>query len=79
MSEMYGVSNAERDARQMLRCRQIVSEILNFGVSQQEILRIMNLLSLELENRELMLDLSERTKSAMNGSADSLGGLIVET
>ena len=79
MSARYGETPAEAEAREMLKCRQIVSEILGFGVSQREILRIMHLLALELEDRETMVDLSERIKSAVSGSADSLSSLIVET
>ena len=79
MAEKFGSSNAEREANEMLRCRKVVSEILNFGVSQREIMRIMHLMSLELENREVMIDLSERIKSSMNDSADSLTGIIAET
>jgi len=39
-------------------CRQIVSEILKFGVGQKEILHIISLLSLEIENHEVSTDLS---------------------
>jgi hypothetical protein len=38
-------------------CRDIVQEIKNFGVSQRQILYIIQLLSMELENREVMLAL----------------------
>ena len=79
MAEKFGSSQAEYEAKEMLRCRQIVSEILNFGVSQREIMRIMHLLSLEIESREVMIDLSDRIKSSMNDSAGSLSGIIVET
>lgn len=77
--EKFGETPAEAEAREMLKCRQIVSEIVNFGISQREILRVMHLLSLELEDRELMVDLSSRTKSAVNGSTDALIGRIIET
>jgi hypothetical protein len=77
--EKYGKTGAEAEAQEMLRCRQIVSEIMNFGVSQRETLRIMHLLSLELEDRELLLSLSESIKRGMSGSAAPLSGLIVET
>jgi hypothetical protein len=79
MPERYGETPAEAEAREMLKCRQIVAEISGFGVSQREILRIMHLLALELEDRETMVDLSERIKSSLTGSAESLSSLIVET
>ena len=34
--------------------REIVCEIMNFGVSQKQILQIINLLALELEDNNLM-------------------------
>jgi len=50
--------NREKDANDSLICRNIVQEILKFGVSQQQVLRLLYYLSLELENRETMLDIS---------------------
>ena len=39
-------------------CRKIVSEIVNFGVTQDQILLIMQLLSYELEDVEKMQELT---------------------
>jgi hypothetical protein len=52
---------------------------MSFGVSQREILRIMHLLSLELEDRNTMSALVEILRPAIEGSAAPLGGLIVES
>lgn len=79
MSNLYGTTESESAAKEMLRCRQIVAEIINFGVSQRELLRIVHLLSLELEDREVMLKLAELVKPAIEGSAAPLSGLIVDT
>lgn len=78
-AEKIGTSEAERTAAESLKCRQIVAEIVGFGVSQREILRIMHLLSLELESRETMSALVEILRPAIDGSAAPLGGLIVES
>lgn len=43
-------------------CRQIVSEVLKFGVGQKEILHIISLLSLEIENHEVSSDLATIAK-----------------
>lgn len=51
---LYGKLNSELIAEQNLQCRQIVSEITNFGVSQRQIWYVMYLLALELENVEEM-------------------------
>lgn len=46
-------------ARKRRECRDIVQEIRNFGISQRQLLYLIYLLSLELENREVMTALSE--------------------
>jgi hypothetical protein len=51
----YGKTEAEISAEASLKCRRIVSEIVNFGVSQSQILHIIKLLALELEDRETMV------------------------
>jgi hypothetical protein len=79
MAERFGETAAEAEAKEMLKCRQIVSEITSFGVSQRETLRIIHLLSLELEDREVMVSLADCAKRAIDGSAAPLSGLIVET
>ena len=79
MVEKFGETAVESEAKEMLRCRQIAAEIVNFGVSQREILRIMHLLALELENREIMVSLSEHIREAINDSAGALSGRIIET
>jgi len=48
----YGKTESESLAEQGVQCRQIVKEIMKFGTSQQQLLKIMELLALELENIE---------------------------
>jgi len=57
-----GKSEAEIAAENLLKCRQIVTEILNFGVTQEQLLQIIYLLSLELENREALEDIADSVK-----------------
>jgi hypothetical protein len=58
-----GKSESDKKAEDLLICRQITSEILNFGVSQDQILQIIYLLSLELEDREALLEISTVVKN----------------
>jgi hypothetical protein len=58
-----GKSEADIAAEKLLKCRQIVAEILNFGVTQEQLLQIIYLLSLELENREALEDITDAVKS----------------
>jgi hypothetical protein len=54
----YGNNKEENDILQNAKCREIVQEILNFGVNQEQIRTIIKLLSLELESRDMMLQIN---------------------
>ena len=73
----YGDTSDEIDISDRAKCRDIVSEIMKFGVSQDQILQTMYLLSLELENRDVMLHLSKSCKDAMDGKETKSSSLIV--
>jgi hypothetical protein len=47
-------SNNPRDIASIEKCRNIVLEINRFGVNDSEIIKIIELLSLELEKTEIM-------------------------
>tara|TARA_Y100000310_G_scaffold228127_1_gene230423 strand:+ start:8860 stop:9096 length:237 start_codon:yes stop_codon:yes gene_type:complete len=55
----YGVSESQRGILESAQCREIAHEILNFGVNQSQILILIKLLALELEDRQLMLDVTK--------------------
>lgn len=57
-----GQTNSEKKARALSKCRDIVSEINNFGVNDFERVQIIHLLSLELEDRDLITDFAEVIK-----------------
>jgi|TARA_R110002110_G_scaffold187888_2_gene395632 hypothetical protein len=42
---------------QKIKCREIVTEILDFGVNQDQIKMLIRLLALELEDRDLMFSI----------------------
>jgi len=46
--------NNEKDLSSIKKVREIHREILNFGISQKEIMKLIELLSLELEDTEVM-------------------------
>ena len=71
MTKKYGETESENQAADSFRCRQIVAEIMNFGVSQDQIIQIVKLLSLEIENRSHMTTLIKVCE-------DIKGGKIVE-
>jgi hypothetical protein len=65
----YGETESDRWAKDSLKCRQIVSEIMNFGVSQDQILQVINLLAMELEDRNQMLAFRNFYKSIQEGES----------
>lgn len=48
----------EFDYKSVKKCRSIIQEILNYGVSQYEIKKLIHLLSLELEDIDLMKEIT---------------------
>ena len=75
----YGKTESEIDAEKSFKCRQIVKEILNFGVTEDQKLNIIYLMALELEDRDKMLRISKVTKSALKGEKSKSKGLITNS
>ena len=42
------------DLRSIEKCREITNEILRYGVTELEIIKLIDILSLELENTDIM-------------------------
>ena len=61
----YGSNPEEEPVLEAARCREIVHEILNFGVNQFQMLTLIKLISLELESRETMLQITEVVDNAL--------------
>jgi len=70
----YGSTPQEEDVQSSAKCREIVHEILSFGVDQFQLLTLIKLLSLELENREIMLQITE----AINNVLEKKSKLTIE-
>ena len=58
----YGKSQDDIDIEKMVLCREIVKEIIEFGVTEAQKLQIIHLLSLELESRDKMLGITNLVK-----------------
>ena len=54
MIEKIGKTQHEIDAGLMLECRQIVKNLVKFGINDQQKIQVIYLLSLELESRDAM-------------------------
>ena len=58
MKKAYGKIKEEKFLEDSIKSRDIVKEILNFGVNQYQIVKIIYLLSIELENIDVMKNIS---------------------
>jgi len=67
----YGKTEQEVEVEKTVQCRQIVEEILNFGVNELQKRKIIYLLSLELEDRETMVQISKIINNDRQNKPDS--------
>lgn len=57
MIKDYSSKEENLSIMESAKCREIVAEIMNFGVNQRQILTLVKMLALELEDRNMMLAL----------------------
>jgi hypothetical protein len=62
MTHIYGELSSEKLAIENENCRKIVKEIMDFGVNQRQLGKVIYLLSLNLENIEVVQELSAAIK-----------------
>tara|TARA_Y100000590_G_C15014433_1_gene748845 strand:- start:140 stop:370 length:231 start_codon:yes stop_codon:yes gene_type:complete len=72
-----GTTDSESKAKELLECREIVQRILEYGVSQQQILRISYLLSLELEDTFAMSNISSCIKDYLDDITSSSNNDVI--
>tara|TARA_Y100000592_G_C5290666_1_gene230697 strand:+ start:140 stop:397 length:258 start_codon:yes stop_codon:yes gene_type:complete len=70
LSNEVETSLSEEDAGNFYLAREITQEIMRFGVNQPTLKKVIELLALELENRQQMLDIISIVKSQIT-EADS--------
>jgi hypothetical protein len=66
-----GKSHADQTANETVESREITKKIMEFGVTQQQILRIIYLLSLELEDHQAMLEISSSVKNYLENLTEN--------
>jgi len=74
----YGKSEEDAHVEKMIQCREIVKEIINFGVSENQKLQIIYLLSLELESRDKMVGITELVRTQKTGLKEEKKILTVD-
>lgn len=77
MPKKYGKNKEEERLQQSIASREIVKTILEYGITQYQIQKIIYLLSLELENREMMDSIYQILKTVLDSSdEENQQGLI---
>ena len=71
MVKRYGKISEEDRLEQSIVAREIVKTIRDYGVSQYQITKIIYLLAMELEDRQLSDDFVTIAKSVIDGDGDS--------
>tara|TARA_B100000686_G_C16775358_1_gene968043 strand:+ start:2340 stop:2567 length:228 start_codon:yes stop_codon:yes gene_type:complete len=66
-----GKTENELHLEKMTICREIVKKIIDFGVTEKQKQQIIYLLSLELENRDVMLSISKTINGENNKSEET--------
>jgi hypothetical protein len=77
-AKKFGQTETEIWAAEALKSRQIVNEILKFGVKQKQILQIISLLSLELEDRTALVRISNAAKEALDEAQLPTSNIITD-
>ena len=67
----YGKTKEEKKAEKSLKCREIVTEIVRFGVDESQKLQIIKLLALELENNKNMKKIVNTISKIAENKTDS--------
>jgi hypothetical protein len=75
-THFYGSTEMEEKAEESTRAHEIVSEIIDFGVSQRQILQIIKRLALNLENPDHMRKIGRLADQLLN---DDLSTTIEES
>ena len=66
----YGKTKIEKDVEKIIECREIVKRIIDFGVNEFQKIKIIEFLSLELEDRNSLVKINEVCKSILSCEAE---------
>ena len=67
----YGKTKEEKKAEKSLQCRNIVKEIVNFGIDESQKIQLIKLLALELENNNQMKKIVNTLSNIEENNIDS--------
>jgi len=71
-TKSFGTSIEEEKIEDKIKAREIVQSVLQYGVNQQQIEQIIYLFSMELENVNLMKDLTNTINQSRKGTKSNI-------
>ena len=71
-TKQFGTSNEERDIEDKIKAREIVQTVLQYGVNQTQIEQMIYLLAMELENVNLMKELTQTITQSREGTKSNI-------
>ena len=70
--KQFGTSEAENNIQDNIKAREIVQSVLQYGVNQKQILQIINLFALELEDVNLMKEITGTINQSREGTKSKI-------
>ena len=71
-TKQFGTSNEEELIQDKIKAREIVQTVLEYGVNQAQITQMIYLLSMELENLDLMKQIAKTITQSREGTTSNI-------
>ena len=71
-TKQFGTSEVEADIQDKIKAREIVQSVLDYGVNQKQILQIINLFAMELEDNNLMKQITGIITQSREGTKSNI-------
>ena len=71
-TKQFGTSEVEDEIKDKIKAREIVQSVLDYGVNQSQILQIINLFALELEDNNLMKEITGIITQSREGTKSKI-------
>ena len=71
-TKQFGTSEVEADIQDKIKAREIVQSVLDYGVNQKQILQIINLFAMELEDTNLMKEITGTITQSREGTKSKI-------
>lgn len=71
-TKQFGTSEVEAGIKDKIKAREIVQSVLDYGVNQKQILQIINLFAMELEDNNLMKQITGIITQSREGTKSNI-------